>query len=327
MIKLTTNYEQREIVIQPDFSRSRAVYRSPIRSESLNLTADQLRYDHAKLKYELKTLRSDMENYLSDLKDGGADEIKSEIKKYLASPTGRAATPDNTDFTISQNVNIVAKISVDSFAGADRYIAAQRATGSDISFGLFMSGPNLQFRVSITGSAYTGSVNTTADLSALGIPTNIDFYVAATLELDNGSGQNVRTLYYSLNGKQWVQLGTNSTDSGAIITVFNSTASMGIGSLAAGSAASRWEGRISYVKLRTGLVPDQGVVKFDFDMNSWSSGNSFVRGGRTWTAVPGAAFTSGPVPRLLEVNSLAEISSRIRDITDRIHILETKRGL
>lgn len=71
MIELTPDYSRRREIIQPQFIRPRAAYRSPLRSEQWNLHAGQFRYDLVMLRARLERLHLDIEEALTQLLSEG----------------------------------------------------------------------------------------------------------------------------------------------------------------------------------------------------------------------------------------------------------------
>ncbi len=67
---LLPEYKNRMRVVQPQFTRARAAYRSPISSEQFNLQAELMRYDYTMLRAQLQKLRDDFENNMTNLYEG-----------------------------------------------------------------------------------------------------------------------------------------------------------------------------------------------------------------------------------------------------------------
>lgn len=67
---LTPDYSRRKKVLQPQFQRDRAAFRSPISSAMFNLTEQQFRYDVYMLRAQLEALRTRMETNLDNLFNG-----------------------------------------------------------------------------------------------------------------------------------------------------------------------------------------------------------------------------------------------------------------
>lgn len=81
MINLTPDYEQRKLVVQPQFTRSRIASRSPIQSEVMNRSSDQLSFDYENVRGRLNNLRSEMEAIFLTLRDGG-DSVTASATVY-----------------------------------------------------------------------------------------------------------------------------------------------------------------------------------------------------------------------------------------------------
>lgn len=85
-------------------------------------------------------------------------------------------------------------------------------------------------------------------------------WVRATLDVDNGSGQNVTTFYTSSDGMTWTALGSAVTKTG-VTNIFDGTKTLEIGSDTNGTTGLT-NGTIYYAEVRSG-IDGPVVAKFD----------------------------------------------------------------
>jgi hypothetical protein len=116
-----------------------------------------------------------------------------------------------------------------------------------------------------------------------GIETKIS-YLAIAVDL---TVQRL-TCYTSPDGVTWTQFNSGTTP---VLTPFDSSGVLRIGGYAP-TGVERWNGRIYWVEMRTGVDPAAGVVQWRFDPNDWHTGTTFTDPrGRTWTLATAGAIT------------------------------------
>ena len=122
------------------------------------------------------------------------------------------------------------------------------------------------------------------------MPTQADEWLAVAVDFAVAGGNQTTTVLRSLDGgATWAQASTR-TDAAIVPFDANTVMRVGAGS-AAGSA--KFEGRIYWCELRSGLDPTGGSVLWRFDAADYQGGGgtSYVDPrGRTWTLTTAAAI-------------------------------------
>lgn len=149
-------------------------------------------------------------------------------------------------------------------------------------------------------SGGTGATQITISSTvATGFTDGTARYVAASLDVDNGSTQNVVTFWTSTDGATWAQLGSPVTTAG-VAAIFSSTSRLEIGSFILGSS-SPFAGKIARVQVYSGVrdfsgTPSGGTLVADYNptagtINTTATSLTGTGDGRTYTL---GYSTSGP---------------------------------
>ena len=197
-----------------------------------------------------------------------------------------ARTPDTAALDFAGNFEISADIAPNFYqaVGNDTIISKYELTGNQRSWQLLLTpAGQLQLYWSPNGTTAISKLST---VSVPGDPGE-RLRIKATLDVDNGAGQNVVRFYTGPPSSAiWNQLGTTILTTGAT-SVFNSTAPVEIGSRSGGTG--QFEGRIYSVQVRNGIGgPLVASPDFTFD-GPWLVGDSSATAarndsaGRPWT--------------------------------------------
>lgn len=216
-----------------------------------------------------------------------------------AGTTNVVSSLDNIDNSITGDIDIRVLVSLDDWTpAADRTLFSKYNTvGDQRSFRMYVdTGGVFKFAWSTAGTL--GSLITESGPSTAAYPDGTSRWLRVTMDVDNGGGNREVRFFDSPNGVVWTQL---SLVTGAVTSIFNSTASLLVGAINTGGAAL--EGNAFYAELRRGI---NGGIVARFDPSnilfvSAQSPTSFVGGaGETWSlSGPGwqwiPTFSAAPV--------------------------------
>lgn len=154
--------------------------------------------------------------------------------RFTGAGGSNAASGDNPEYDILGDIDLRADASLDDWfaPSTQSLVAKDTLIGNQRSYGMFVNSGLVQIRWSTDGTA----LNSTLVSSTETIPGFDRLAVRATLDVDDGAGNNVATFYTgpSVEGP-WTQLGDPVVTPG-VTSIFNSTSQMEIGSVNQGSA-------------------------------------------------------------------------------------------
>ena len=168
-----------------------------------------------------------------------------------------ASSPDSVATSITGNIDIRVLVQLQSWTPASPQIAVGKYTsaGSQKSYYLQINATGaLQIGWSANGSSDLNSVSSVSTGFAAFSPK----WIRATLQVNDGAGNNVATFYSSDDGVTWTQLGTTITTAGTT-GIFDSTAPVSVGGVNAGTA-SLATGIIYRAQIYNGI---NGTLAFD----------------------------------------------------------------
>lgn len=145
-----------------------------------------------------------------------------------------ASSPDSVATSITGDIDIRVKAALTDWTPAAVNVLCAKflTTGNQRSYILqVQTDGTLLFTNSANGSTAADNISTVAT----GFENGSVNWVRATLDVDNGSSENVVTFYTSLDGVTWTQLGDAVTNSGTT-SIFDSTAVLEIGSRNTGTS-------------------------------------------------------------------------------------------
>ena len=125
----------------------------------------------------------------------------------------------------------------------------------------------------------------------LPVPSSGRISFRVTLDVNNGSGQNVASFYYSLTpgtAGPWTAFGSFSIS--GTTSIYSSTAPLDVGDVRGTSAGLAPLGRVHAVEVRNG-IDGPIVASPDFSVPAAGTGPYTDAAGRTWTTSGGAEFS------------------------------------
>lgn len=217
---------------------------------------------------------------------------------YLAVNGGNVSTPDTASLDITGDLDVRVDVTLDNWrAGTTNTELAGKyvISGNQRSWLLMVDQlGRLIFRWSADGTT------TIQQFSATPVtpPTSGRLTVRATIDVNNGAGGNVVTLYQgpSLSGP-WTTLDTFTT--AGVTSIFNSTAPVDIGGVA-GIGFQTPAGRFHAFQLRNG-IDGTIVANPDFTVQTVGAASFVDSAGRTWTLAGAAELDNYVVRCSLEV--------------------------
>jgi hypothetical protein len=207
-------------------------------------------------------------------------------------PGSYFSTPDSVADSITGDIDIRAYVAanwgnLNSGVGA---IVAKQTDATHRSYWLALSNGNIQVMDSPDGSTQDFA-NGTPTLPAYGYR-----WVRGTIDIDDGSGHQVATLYTStdynpanLSSGTWTSLGSTNI-SANIASIFDGTQVLEVGATFVGTA-NILGGAVRRLQLLSGIG---GTLKVDFNPTDWTSGSTWTSSatGEVWT-VHGASRPVG----------------------------------
>lgn len=191
--------------------------------------------------------------------------------------------PDSVANSVTGDIDVRVKVAMDDWTpGVNSTLLSKRSGGNGSSYEFRMNSANrLQLIWSVDGSATIFPSSSVG----VGFSDGVTGWVRATLDVDNGSAQNVATFYTSNDGVTWTPLGTTTTNSG-VTSIFDSTSPLLLGAIDA--STQFWGGVLYSAEVRNGI--DGPVVA------SFNAGSVTATGAKTpstvdlWT-INGAAWS------------------------------------
>lgn len=172
-----------------------------------------------------------------------------------------ASAPDSAALSITGDIDIRVKCAAaDWTPSAVQHLAAKfvfTASNNRAYFLRIETAGKLEFGYSITGIDGFSELSTVAT----GVTDGATKWVRCTVDVNDGSGNHVTRFYLSDDGSAWTQLGTDVTTVGTI-AIFDSTATLEIGTRDGGSGTGAFAGTIYRVQILNGIA---GTVAFDAD--------------------------------------------------------------
>jgi hypothetical protein len=202
---------------------------------------------------------------------------------YLNGTAGNYfSTPDSATVSVTGDIDIRANVVLASYPPAASCCISGKWLDPDQKSWFFTvdSLGRLSFATSANGSATALNYVSTATI------TSAMTWLRVTLDVDNGSSQNVTTFYYSSDGASWTPLETGKTVAG-VTSLFDSTATLLSGARGTGSTENT-SGRIYRAQIYDGIA---GTLVADFNPALYTSGTTCPDGSDpsvVWTVNGGA---------------------------------------
>jgi hypothetical protein len=195
---------------------------------------------------------------------------------YLDTSQGTVSTPD---IAVPASFHILAHVRKTTRpSGVDATIASQATSPGQYGWQLYIPGAGtngIGLNHSTVGTSFNGLLGVNATT-----PPGTDVWIGQLL--DRPSGSVTFNGLASADGVTWVNVGGGGTVGGPV-DIFDSSAPITIG---ATLGAARWDGRIYWVEMRTGVVPGAGTVVWRFDASEHGGGIATTYTdprGLTWT--------------------------------------------
>lgn len=197
-----------------------------------------------------------------------ATQVKGTAYLLLDGSSGcYASTPDSTANSITGDIDLRADVALDDWTptGDATMVAKHTSTGNQRSYLLRVtSGGNLQLYRNPDGTAPSAVfVNSTV---STGFADGSRHWVRATLDVDDGAGNNVVKFYTSPDGVTWTQLGATVTTAG-VASIFNSTSIIQVGAF--DTTGSLWAGKVYRAQILNGI---DGTLAVDFNLDQVKKG-------------------------------------------------------
>ncbi len=243
----------------------------------------------------------------------GGYGVTAGTQKYLAlDGTGDyAQAPDAAALDITGDIDIRAKVRLDDYTAAANQVLVSKwdTTGNQRAYSLnVLTTGQLRLIWSTNGTATLQHGSTTAAFT-----DGVDYWVRATLDVNDGAGNRVAKFYYSADTTNahedvtWTLLDTVTT--AGTTSIFASTAAARVSGIA--PTANEMAGRCYAAAILNGIA-DAGTVVADPNFTAWSPGDTtgVDAAGNTWT-LNGNAYIAGQesvaitgLPAVLEVPSI-----------------------
>lgn len=238
---------------------------------------------------------------------------------YLALPTKSGAylsLPDSDTIDITGDLDIRACVYFDDIS-VSQAIVAKSTSDPNRSFLLSLTtGKRLGLSWSTTGNA-ANQIYTTSS-AGVTYGSKEKFWIRATLDVDNGSGQYVVTYYLSSDGVAWTQHGS-TTVGGTTTSIAATAAPLEIGSRANGST-DNFGGRVYSAEVRNGI---NGTIVAAFNPQTYLE-NKWTLNGQTLNGEYPVIVNHAKVPRyraMLGSGALADTSDpKILTVNEPAHV-------
>jgi hypothetical protein len=226
---------------------------------------------------------------------------------YMNVAAGYASTPDNALWTVTGSFNITAKVVLPGPTGANRFLVAQWPTSpqADQSILLFITTAGIM-QMTLRNSDVTqriANILTAAEVNAFG-PGPV--YIGVRCQSSTGRFAALT----STDGVNWVETGTPVTTA-TWTSTSNSASPLHIGSRSV-TGTDRYNNRVHWAELRTGLNPGAGTLRWRFDATEAPPGaTSYIDPrGVPWDLSSTTAIVNPPIGNWSDWNSAWGIVSR-----------------
>lgn len=185
---------------------------------------------------------------------------------YLPGVAGNyASTPEAAALDITGDIDIRVQVAMDDWTpAADNVLSSKRTSGSSTTQSYELS---LRNNGGLRLIWADGTTNNVKDSTvALTVSDGSPLWVRATLDVDNGSSQNVVTFYTSNDGSTWTQLGAAVTTAGTT-SITTDTNALFVGSR--GTSGLPLAGKVYRAQIRDGI---NGTTVFDADFTKLAHG-------------------------------------------------------
>jgi hypothetical protein len=179
--------------------------------------------------------------------------------KYLYLPgvaSNDASAPDAAALDITGDIDIRCKVALDDWTPATEQGLVTKINSSQFAYGFTVvpTTGRLRFYYSTNGTTLPLVDSTVSPTVADGAT----LWVRVTMDVDNGASGNTATFFTSNDGITWTTLGSPVVTAG-VISIFNSTTSLRVGSAFAGSQYPS-RGKFFQAQVLNGI---NGTVAFD----------------------------------------------------------------
>jgi hypothetical protein len=175
----------------------------------------------------------------------------------IAASANNATSPDSAALDITGDIDIRAKIAMDSWtdAGFPSFINKNGTATTQRSYGLGINSGTVYLAWSPDGTS-TNEIRKDAT-TTVGLSAGTTKWIRATLDVDNGASGNTVTFYTSDDGTSWTQLGNTVTTAGTT-SIFSGTGTITIGGNL--STSNQFRGRFYRAQVYNGIG---GTLAFD----------------------------------------------------------------
>lgn len=214
----------------------------------------------------------------------------------FSSPVSLASTPDSVINSVTGDIDIRVKCASIDWSVPGQYLLDKRDGAGGYQF-RFDKGTTVPTRMQFTFFPGSGGSPIFRSCSAtLPAANGVIIWIRATLDVDDGSGQNVTTFYTSTDGLNWTVLGAPQIGIG-VVSIGDSTSPLSIGRT--NSGFGKFAGEIYYVEVRNG-IEGPIVAKFDAStvqtagqqlpttLNGWTWNGSVLYQRDDYVKLPGA---------------------------------------
>jgi hypothetical protein len=202
--------------------------------------------------------------------EGSAVTALNPALPYLDPAVGYASTPDSPNWTVTGDFNLSARAILPLATGANRFLACQwpSSPSADQAWLWFITTTGI---MQMTLRNYdvvqsTANILTAAEVNAFGSSA---VYIGVRCRSSTGRFAALT----STDGIVWTEVGTPVTTTAWVVPQ-NSASPVHIGSRSV-TGTDRFNNRIHWVELRTGLNPGAGALRFRFDAAE-STGTSWT---------------------------------------------------
>jgi len=231
-------------------------------------------------------------------------------------------TPDSAALSITGDIDLRIEVALDNWnTGAIQYLINKRVSLTGYALRINAAG-NLEY---IWGN---GSADNFIAPAGGGTPwtppaNGVKKWLRLTHDVDNGSGQNVRTFYQSDDGYAWSVIGTANTGAGTT-TIADGAAALYIGT----SGSDGLTGNVFRMEVRAGINGNT-VAAVDFTKSPWDVGDTNGAtgndpNGNTWTLNGSGAIIRRSYESDLDIRVLAAFDSWVTGSVQ--YFLSTRGG-
>lgn len=180
-------------------------------------------------------------------------------------------TPDTAALDITGDIALVARIALDDLTpSTSQNIFSKLDSGTVGSYALRVLTTGAVNMNYVNGTPANVSNSSTVTLGSVGVVDGQNVWIAATLDVDNGSGSNECKFYYSIQDVEnvanvtWTQLGTTITTAG-VATIQASSEVLQVGAMKGSLPTAQTIGKIYFCGLynSTTIAPGNLVCEFN----------------------------------------------------------------